>query len=136
MSLERRKVLDMVAQGTLTAEDAERLLDKLSDREKNDEATGARPSASDSAKGSPRYLRIQVDGDDDKQVNIRVPLGLVRAGMKLGAIVPERVRERLERKGIDIENLGGFSDDVLDALGESGIDVTTDDGHVVRIFRD
>lgn len=136
MSLEKKKVLDMVASGTLTAEDAERLLDKLSEQGRNAGANSAPASESDSTNKSPRYLRIQVDGDDEKRVNIRVPLGLVRAGLKLGAIVPGRVRERLEEKGIDLEDLGGYSDQILNGLGDLGIDVTTDDGHVVRIFRE
>jgi len=126
----------MVANGTLTTEDAERLLDRMSESERSAGAGADRSDPPDPAKGSSRYLRIQVDGDDDKRVNVRVPIGLVRAGLKLSAIVPERVRERLERKGIDLVNLGGFTDEILDGLGDTGIDVTTDDGHTVKIFRE
>lgn len=134
MSQERKKVLEMLAQGKITAEDAERLLDRLSEPSREAKA-GDRSAADPGPTGrEPRYLRIQVDDEDDRRVNVRVPLNLVRTGLRLGAIVPERVRERLSEKGIDLYDLGELSEEMLDGLGEAGIDVSTDDGKVVRIF--
>ena len=140
MSAERKQVLDLLAQGKITAEDAERLLDKL----------GRTPSASASAdagsaaggagdakpSGGPvKYLRIVVNSEDGDKVNIRVPLTLVRAGIKLRAVMPEHAREKLEAKGFDLGHLNGMEgDELVNALRELNVDVDSAKGETVRIF--
>jgi hypothetical protein len=72
------------------------------------------------------------DGSKGKDVNIRVPIAVVRSGMKLGAMIPElaneRVAERLRERGLDID----FSrldpaalEAVLQELGDTDIEVDT-----------
>ena len=61
----------------------------------------------------PRYLRVQIDADDAKdgevrrKVNIRVPLQLLRAGVKLASVLPpdarERMNEALHEKGVGLD---------------------------------
>ncbi len=145
MSQERKQVLDMLAQGKITAEDAERLLDKLASLGSTSEGaadadtaarsrdTGTAPSPA--PKGKPKYLRVVVDSSDGDKVNIRVPLGLVRAGMKLRAVMPEHARERLEQKGLDLNHLSELDgEELVDALRELSVDVDSDNGDKVRIF--
>ena len=73
-------------------------------------------------------------GDGDK-VNIRVPLELVRTGMKLGAMLPQGAKEKLSAQGIDLSQLGGMEhDELLQALRELTVDVDAADGDEVRIF--
>lgn len=145
MSQERKQVLDMLAQGKITAEDAERLLDKLASLGSTPEGAadadaGAKPwdtgtTPPPAAKGKPKYLRVVVDGSDGDKVNIRVPLGLVRAGMKLRAVMPEHARERLERKGFDLNHLSELDgEELVDALRDLSVDVDSENGDKVRIF--
>jgi hypothetical protein len=59
-----------------------------------------------------RYLKIEVHkpatGDrQEKNVNIRVPIALVRGGMRLGTIIgfyaDDKVQQRLRERGIDLD---------------------------------
>ncbi len=74
MSEERKKVLEMLATGKITAEEAEKLLDKLSNAATNSPA-GTEPNTANAAHGAtrPKYLRVVVDQPGREQVNMRVP---------------------------------------------------------------
>ena len=145
MTQERKQVLDMLAQGTITVQDAERLLDKLSaiGASVPENEVGGTPTAGSescceggaSRSGRPKYLRVLVDSSNGDKVNIRVPLSLVRAGIKLKAVMPEHARQRLSEKGIDLSDLGRLDgDELLQALRELNVDVDAADGDKVRIF--
>lgn len=136
MSTERRQVLEMLAQGKITAEDAERLLDKLNrpGGESSAEEGGAKAGGAASP-GRCRFLRVVVNSEDGDKVNIRVPLSLVRAGIKLRAVMPEQAREKLEAKGVDLSHLGCLEgDELVNALRELNVDVDSAGGETVRIF--
>jgi hypothetical protein len=145
MTQERTQVLDMLAQGKITVQDAERLLDKLAaigasspESEGGEAAPAGAEACCDGGAprpGSPKYLRVLVDSSQGDKVNIRVPLSLVRAGIKLKAVMPEHARQQLSEKGIDLSNLGGLEgDELLQALRELNVDVDASDGDKVRIF--
>ena len=86
MNEERTKILEMLKDGKIGVADAEKLLAALSSG-----AAGDEPRAAGAAK--PRYLRVQVEpgpGSESKdKVNIRVPMKLIRAGLKLAAFIPK-----------------------------------------------
>lgn len=127
MSTERRQVLDMLAEGKITADDAERLLEKL--------ASTAAPERPAAGEARPRYLRILVDSNKGDKVNIRVPLALVRTGIKLSTMLPSDANEKLSERGIDLSHLAGLEgEDLIEALRELKIDVDADGGESVRIF--
>jgi hypothetical protein len=136
MSEERKKVLEMLAAGKITPDEAERLLDKLGNNTAN-AAPAAEPPQSSAAPGSanPKYLRIVVDQPGRDQVNVRVPLSFVRSGRGLLAIMPKHVNERLAEYGI---NAGSFTTMNLNDsnlnLRELNIDVDKGDGKKVKIF--
>ncbi|NQU97023.1 MAG: hypothetical protein HQ548_05205 [Chloroflexi bacterium] len=145
MSSERRKILDMLAEGKITADEAERLLGLV------DRGAESGPSGASEAKtnddGSPyRYLRVRVEPNpeaeeagDGERVNIRVPLALLKAGMKLGSLIPQQasnsVKDALSRKGIDFD-VRNITDEqiaeLIGALSDLEIDVQ-DKEHYVRI---
>jgi hypothetical protein len=138
MSDDRRKILDMLASGRLTADEADRLLAALDRR-------AAAPAAGDGPyplkpSSTPKYLRVQVtklrgDGDDAKNVNIRVPLQLLRAGVRLQGVLPPKARDELSaafsKKGVgfDFSQLRPDNIDALIAtLSETSIDIDAHDG--------
>ena len=131
MIRERRKVLDMLAEGKVAVGDAERLLSKL-----EGSAGGASTGEPTATAGSkPKYLRIVVDGKDGNKVNVRVPLGLLRTGIKLSAMVPIMAGERLKATGIDLSHLSSLSgDELIEELRDLKVDVDSPDGDTVRIF--
>ena len=46
-------------------------------------------------------------------VDIRLPLGLVRTGLKLSALMPGKVSAPLSERGIDLSHLGKLDDEAL-----------------------
>jgi hypothetical protein len=105
MSEDKRKILEMLAAGKVTVDEAERLLTAVSE---DTEAASTKPLSSGS---KPKYLRVLVepapDSKNSDRVNIRVPMNLIRAGLKWAAFIPkhaqEKVDEALKEKGIDVD---------------------------------
>ena len=124
MSVERKQVLEMLAQGKVTPEEADRLLEKLA---------AVKPAVSPAA--APKYLRVVVDSSDGDKVNIRVPLALVRTGIKLSAMMPKEAGDKLAEKGIDLGQFAGLQgDELVEALRELTVDVDSNDGDKVKVF--
>lgn len=130
---ERRDVLEMLAQGKITADEAERLLAAL-DKSQTSEA-----AAEGSPKPKPRFMRVLVD-DGKSKVNAKVPLQLLRAGVKLASVIPPLAQahldEALRQKGVTI-NLAGLKpenlEEVVEGLSDMTVDVD-DDKAKVRVF--
>ena len=131
---ERKKVLEMLADGKISTEEAERLLEALGN--KTPEASPANPPEE---KGLPKYLFVKVDSTSGDKVNIRVPLKLVKAGIKLQALLPQDARDkinaRLGEKGINLDDFDTENlKDLLDALSEFEVNVDDKKGDKVRIY--
>jgi hypothetical protein len=135
MSEERKKVLEMLAAGKITADEAEKLLDKLASGSANQASAreAATPSGT-AGPAKPKYLRVVVDQPGRDPVNVRVPLSLVGTGKRLLAVMPQRVSERLAECGIDAGFFSAAKIDLDQALQELNIDVDEGKGKKVRIF--
>jgi hypothetical protein len=133
MSAESRKVLEMLAAGKITAEEADKLLEKLSAQPSAEAKPEESPSSSSSPK--PRFLRIVVDKPGQEQVNVRMPLTFARKGTHLLAVLPERIREKLAEQGIDLDAAGGLDDkEWASTIENMNIDIEKGNGKKVRIF--
>ncbi len=135
MSVETRKVLDMLAAGKITSDDAERLLDKLGASKEPAEDNAPAENPEGAAGTQPRkYLRILINGEG-KDVNVRVPLSFVRTGVGLMAVLPPRVADKLNDKGFDLSCLKDLKGDELnEALNTLNINIDSSDGKHVRVF--
>ena len=131
MNENRRQILDMLAQGKITAEEAERLIAAV---ERSPVQGGE----------TVKYLRVLVDANDaldgPTKVNVRVPMQLLRAGVRLTGIIPQRAREQvndaLRKEGIpfDINNITPQNlEEMVEHLRDLSVDV--DNEHAkVRVF--
>ena len=136
MNEERKKVLEMLADGKISADEAERLLEALENKALE---TAPQTALTETLDNLPRYLFVKVDAVDGDKVNIRIPLKLVKAGIKLQALLPQdaqdKINAKLNEKGI---NLDDFKDenfkDLLDALTEFEVNVDDKKGDKVRIY--
>jgi len=136
MNEERKKVLNMLADGKISADEAERLISAL---ENKTTETSPQTALTKTLDNLPRYLFVKVDAVDGDKVNIRVPLKLVKAGIKLQALLPQdaqdKINAKLNEKGI---NLDDFKDenfkDLLDALTEFELNVDDKKGDKVKIY--
>jgi hypothetical protein len=138
MNEERRRILNMLAEGKISADEAEQLLDAMT-RGAPAVSTGAI-----AAGAAPKYLRVLVEGHEEGhggKVNVRVPFNLIRAGVKLAALIPAAahgpVNKALKEQGIDFdvsklkpEDL----DDLVQHLTDLSVDVEGGRGEKVRVF--
>ena len=127
MSEERKKILEMLAKGKINVEEAERLLSAMSESER-ESIPGKKTDAS-----KLKYLRVVVEpgvgSEKDERVNIRVPIKLIRAGMKLASLLPNDVQGKvdgaLKEKGISLD-FSQINEENLEEIVESLRDLTVD----------
>jgi len=134
----------MLAEGKITVDEAERLLALV-------EAPAAGGSggtgAGETRKSPPRYLRVVVepgpDGSEEQRrerVNVRIPMAMLRAGVKLAALIPtgamDRVNEKLQQRGmgVDLSNLKAEGlEQMVEAMADLEVDVQ-DGKQQVRVY--
>jgi hypothetical protein len=132
MGENRRRILDMLAEGKITADEAERLFAAL-EREPAPAPRGEKP----------KYLRLVVDSLDHTgptKINIRVPMQLLRAGVRLTSLIPPEARDQLNdamrRKGVDFD-IGKLTpanlEELLEQLNDLQVDVDNERAKV-RVF--
>lgn len=154
MSEERLQILKMLAAEKITVDEAERLLKALGEEKSeqktsdSDERHSRRSSDDDDIRGrrdkstKAKYLYISVkpkDGGKGKdKVNIRVPLGILRAGLKLGSMLPDSARVQVDKalgeKGINLTGMDEASfEEFIKSLTDMNISVD-DDNEKVDIY--
>jgi hypothetical protein len=147
MNEHRRQILQMLSEGKISADEAERLISAMEEpvaQESSDQTSNS------TGKARPKYLRVLVDSQDDAghegptKVNVRVPMQLLRAGVRLAGLIPaqalHRANEAIHEKGIAIdlaqikpENL----EDLVEQLNDLTVDVGQKDANAkvkVRVF--
>ncbi|MBT3996195.1 MAG: hypothetical protein HOF01_10400 [Chloroflexi bacterium] len=150
MTSERKQILEMLAAGKISADEAERLLQLTSG------STAGRPASSSSTGATtaviaqiidPKFIRVVVEPDPTAtgnhakhHVNVRVPLKIIRAGVNLASLIPNdaghMVQDSLLNKGFkgDLSKLDASAlDELIEALQELSIDATVDN-HLVKVF--
>ncbi len=122
---ERMKILKLIEEGKISAEEGAKLLSALSEASRGIPMPPRPPGAPG---GPARWLRVRVTDmrTGRSKASVQIPLALVDAGMKIGAHFAPEVQ------GVDMSN-------VMEALrmGVTGkiIDVTDEeDGEHVEIF--
>jgi len=145
MSDNKKKILEMLAQNKISADDAYRLLSAIDGGEGRRESTNKGGTA---VKDKAKYLRVTVmpgpgserSGNYDR-VNIRVPMSLIRAGIKFTSLIPSEARDKvnlaLHEKGIDFDERNMKPEDIeelIGALSDLEVDVVSKNGESVKVF--
>jgi hypothetical protein len=145
MSENQKKILEMLASNKISVDEAHRLLSVL---ESEGSAPESIPKAGTAARTKSKYLRVCVEpgpehehGHKGDRVNVRVPMALIRSGMKFTSLLPLEARDKvtgaLREKGIDFDmrNLKPEDlDEFLEALSDLEVDVVSSDGETVKVF--
>lgn len=120
---ERMKILKMIHEGKITAEEGAKLISALQESRK-----GTTRSSAGSSSGRSSWLHIRVTDvrTGRPKVNVNLPLGLMDAALKIGA----QYAPQLE--SFDVENLisqvkSGTAGKIIDVIDE-------EDGEHVEIF--
>jgi hypothetical protein len=136
MSAETKKVLEMLAEGKINAEEADRLIEKLTGSVSNQTGAPEEKNANgESESKKPRYLRIVVEKPGQDHVNMRIPLTFTRTGTRLMGVLPLRVLEKLGEHGIDVAAFADLKgEDLAEAIETLNVDIDKGNGKKVRIF--
>jgi hypothetical protein len=149
MNDDRKSILEMLAAGKITADEAERLLAALEASPAGSATKGSPPAQGAGVPGPrPKYLRVLVEADEHTTglrggpttVNVRVPMQLLRAGVRLAGLIPVQAHEQLDQAfsqhGVPItlsqikpENL----EELIDHLGDLTVDVDGRDENKTRV---
>ncbi|MDR0292896.1 MAG: hypothetical protein LBH95_01935 [Oscillospiraceae bacterium] len=125
MASEKDRVLDMLNEGKITAEDAARLLAALGGGKEEASGSGGVRETNPDLKG--KKLRVKVDGATEGakkiNVNVAVPLALAKiADNLIMSVIPREVNSELEKEGINlktlnlgelVDNLTGLDEDIV-----------------------
>ena len=139
MNEERMRILNMLAEGKLSADDAEKLLQALDGKTRETEDANANRTIDVRGK----YLYVQVDpkeGKSSERVSVKVPLALVKAGLNITKLIPADAQEKIHSSmhdsgipftlsDIDPQNF----EEIMEALEQMSIDVDTDES-TVKVF--
>ena len=145
MSEHRRQILQMLSEGKISADEAERLIAAV-----EGPLNGSKADQAFSPKVAPKYLCVVVDSEDDgghggpTKVNVRVPMQLLRAGVRLAGLLPaqalSKANHAMHEQGIPIdltqikpENL----EELVEHLSDLTVDVDQKDANAkvkVRVF--
>jgi hypothetical protein len=137
---ERREILDMIAGGKISAEEASRMLSGVevgkSDPDQpiqvkmlNEQENEIPETFLDKKGGSPRWFHVHVSdlNTGRSKVKVNIPMGLVKFGLAIGG------RFAPEVAGLDLDELSSFVTTNKGLL----VDVQDDeDGERVQIFVD
>ncbi len=119
---ERMKILTMIREGKITAEEGAKLLSALGESQKPSRSPGTRAS------GEPRWFRVRVTDlvSGKTKVSVNIPFGLMEWGLQIGAQFAPEVGN------LDFEQLkemlqSGVEGKIVDVIDE-------EDGEHVEIF--
>ncbi|MFY9852487.1 MAG: hypothetical protein WAK26_01260 [Terracidiphilus sp.] len=142
MNENRKQILEMLAAGKITADEAERLIAAL---EYEPPASSGARAEDAPGKTKAKYLRVLVEANEKggpMTVNVRVPMQLLRAGVRLASLIPVQAHDQFDsamsRHGVPLtlsqikpENL----EELIDHLEDLTVDVNgNDDVAKVRVF--
>src|SRR5690242_3164371 len=120
---ERMKILKMIDEGKISAEEGARLLSALAEGRR-----GPNPSMPARMPGAARWLRVRVTdvASGRSKATVQIPIALLDAGMKIGAHFAPEV------EGVDMSTVmealrSGMTGKIVDVIDE-------EDGEHVEIF--
>jgi len=145
MSENRKRILEMLSQGKISVDEAERLLTTVEQPEAG--GTGFF-TAGETSKDERKYLRVVVEpnpdagpGVEQHRVNIRVPMALIRAGVKLTSLIPSvassKINEELSKNGIDFDVNNIKTEDLerlVDAMKDLEVDIQGGQEGKVKVY--
>ncbi len=145
MSDNRKKILEMLDAKKITVDEATKLLCAVDRGDRSASEEKPLEEVMNRVGRKIKYLRVLVDnpsahGEKPERVNIRVPVSLIRAGMKFTAFIPreagDQVEQELRKRGVNM-SLKNFTDkeidDLIEALADLQVDIDGGDGKV-RVY--
>jgi hypothetical protein len=143
MSEDRIRILNMLAEGKITAEEAERLLDAIGTHAGTAAAAGPAITGDPGPliEALPKYLYVKVNAANGDNVDVKIPIALVRSGLKLTSLIPPQAMDQINDSmsdhgmSVDFNNLKPEDiDELVEALREMEVNVDATNGDKVRVY--
>jgi hypothetical protein len=144
MTDDRARILRLLADGKITPDEAERLLDALGPRPGVTESPpepGVKGDRGPLLAALPKYLYVKVAATNGDNVDVKVPVALVRSGLKLTSLIPSRAMDQINDSmaehgmSVDFANLKPEDiDELIEALRDMEISVDAQNGDNVRVY--
>ncbi|MDC7244412.1 MAG: hypothetical protein PQJ47_00700 [Sphaerochaetaceae bacterium] len=138
MNEERMKILTMLAEGKINAEEAEQLLSAAQEKESEMNLSGSNSSG--------KFIYVNVEpkntpgGAKIGRVQVKVPFALIKAGFNIAGLIPKEaqneINNELKQQGMnfDFSNFNPENiQDIMDSLEQLTVDVDNEDS-VIRVF--
>lgn len=124
MNDEKLKILKMIEDGIISADEGARLLASIDDSKdlKLQESNGEKP----------KWLRIKVlsnENGKNTKVKVNIPIALVETGLKIGKSFDKNFEESM--KGID---LGEVMEMIRNGAEGKIVEVESDNGDIVEVY--
>lgn len=120
MDQEKKRVLDMLADGTITADEAGMLIDQLGEAQPDTRAVA--PDNGDERMLRVRVIAFEEGATQPTNVEINLPLKVARiAGRIITTMMPEQARRTMREEGIDLSGID--FNELIDALADTGGDI-------------
>ena len=112
----KKKILEMLSDGKISVDEATALLSKLQSPDTVVENVNE-SEYGEVKKRDLKYLRVVVDSADGDKVNVKIPLSLIKTGIKLSALVPANAAEQMSSHGFDLSQLSELDgNELIEAL--------------------
>jgi Asp-tRNA(Asn)/Glu-tRNA(Gln) amidotransferase B subunit len=133
MNEDRKRILKILAEGKISAAEAEELLEALS--------KGGDQALAPSRDFRYKYIYVKVISSSNDNVDVRVPIGLIRAGMRLTSLIPaqamEHINTQMREHGMkfDMNNLKPDDiEELIKNLADMEVNVKSKNGDTVRVY--
>jgi len=146
MNEDRKRILGMLAEGKITADEADMLLDSIGADTDPAQPVPTPPPSADwptgpSASGTPKFMYVKVDSVNNDKVDVKVPLALLRTGLKLTSLIPPQAMEQINTSmsdagmSFDLNNIKPEDiEDIIQSLREMEVNVNAANGDTIRVF--
>lgn len=125
MSDDKLKILKMIEEGTITAEEGAQLLGAV-------EGVAAGEPALKGSGGNPKWLRVKVLSTENgvkTKANVNVPIALVEIGFKIGKHFNKEIETSMQ--GLD---LGAILEMIKSGAEGKIVEVESDNGDIVEVY--
>lgn len=135
MKEERSQILNMLSEGKITPEEAEKL---LSAAEKQERSQTIPKTIDEAIEGKFFYVQVEPkEGKSSDRVSVKVPMALLKAGLNIAGLIPKdtqaKINESMREKGMsfDITQINPENiQELMDSLELLTVDVDSEDATI------
>lgn len=133
---EKKQIMDMLQEGKLTAEQAEKLLKALdggseSGTETKNETSGVTVSSVKPGSRLKGKFKVEVESADGDNVMVTLPLMLAKLALSM---MPSEKMSNIKASGVDLAQIVNNIEDFIDMIDEDIVNVESANGDRVRVY--